>query len=346
MFSFLITAKVVSNQSGLPTLCPINRYHCDFEHLNFVAEGGFGKVFRARNKLDGMEYAIKEIKIKYWEMSSIACHLSEVKIFASLNHSNVVPYKTAWLESLLDESTGNQSLDSDDEGNGLESSDSDTSDHKYLQVPPKNWGQDETSKSILFQRFNDDENKIDDANVDAFDSSNPKSQPRGKLKRAKLYIQMSFRPQTLRGYLDERNAQDDEDFTTFHQQFVQRSMAQSGRIGIDKDIFNGSNGAVTTELWDTLEVSLNIFCQILNGLMYLQTKNVIHHDIKPPNIFIGYEQTGKLYVQLGDFGLACQPGMKHPPDSLCGTPLYAAPEQLEEICNKKVRPKNQQFLYA
>lgn len=59
-------------------------------------------------------------------------------------------------------------------------------------------------------------------------------------------------------------------------------------------------------------------------LMYLREQDVpiIHRDIKPPNMLLAGE---KLY--LIDFGLSCHPG---PNTFLCGSPGFAAPEQLDE----------------
>lgn len=51
-----------------------------------------------KHKLDGSEYAVKKIPIRSEGIESVKSYLSEVKTFASLNHSNIVQYKAAWLE--------------------------------------------------------------------------------------------------------------------------------------------------------------------------------------------------------------------------------------------------------
>lgn len=55
-------------------------------------------MYRVKHKLDGTEYAIKKIPIRSDGIDSVKNYLSEVKTFASLNHSNIVQYKAAWLE--------------------------------------------------------------------------------------------------------------------------------------------------------------------------------------------------------------------------------------------------------
>ena len=65
-----------------------------------------------------------------------------------------------------------------------------------------------------------------------------------------------------------------------------------------------------------------ILTQICFGLAYAHSKGLVHGDIKPGNIFIQEDHCPKII----DFGLACRVGTGA--EGVCGTPRYAAPEQL------------------
>ncbi len=78
-----------------------SRYHNEYREVSFIARGGFGAVFRATNKLDGCDYAIKKILLRYCNRDLCAKILREVTTLARLSHPNVVCYKTAWLEPYL-----------------------------------------------------------------------------------------------------------------------------------------------------------------------------------------------------------------------------------------------------
>jgi hypothetical protein len=61
---------------------------------------------------------------------------------------------------------------------------------------------------------------------------------------------------------------------------------------------------MTFSLTDSIENKISLILQIINGLEYLRTKNIIHRDIKPDNIFLIHDNTyNKYIVKLGDFGL-------------------------------------------
>ena len=78
-----------------------SRYHREFQEISFIAAGGFGNVFKALHRLDGIEYAVKKIVVRSGRVTSIMQHLEEVKTLAKLNHTNIISYKGAWIEPTL-----------------------------------------------------------------------------------------------------------------------------------------------------------------------------------------------------------------------------------------------------
>ncbi|XP_018422655.1 PREDICTED: eukaryotic translation initiation factor 2-alpha kinase 1 [Nanorana parkeri] len=75
-----------------------SRYLNEFEELTQLGKGGYGKVYKVRNKLDGQLYAIKKILIKKVSRRDCKKVLREVKVLAGLQHPNIVGYNTAWME--------------------------------------------------------------------------------------------------------------------------------------------------------------------------------------------------------------------------------------------------------
>ncbi|KAG2173217.1 hypothetical protein INT43_004591 [Umbelopsis isabellina] len=79
-----------------------SRYLSDFIELSLLGKGGFASAWRARNKLDDIEYAIKKV----WLGSDIHEDGSnpydkifrEIKSLARLEHKNVIRYYSSWLE--------------------------------------------------------------------------------------------------------------------------------------------------------------------------------------------------------------------------------------------------------
>ena len=66
----------------------------------------------------------------------------------------------------------------------------------------------------------------------------------------------------------------------------------------------------------------DIFKQIINGMKYLYSKNILHRDIKPDNILI---KNG--IIKIADFGFAKEADKKNTlMETLCGSPLYMSPE--------------------
>ncbi|KAM3963505.1 LOW QUALITY PROTEIN: polo like kinase SAK [Aphomia sociella] len=71
------------------------------------------------------------------------------------------------------------------------------------------------------------------------------------------------------------------------------------------------------------KAAADIFRQVVSGVLYLHSYNIIHRDLSLNNLLL----TKDLNVKIADFGLATQlngPDEKHV--TMCGTPNYISPE--------------------
>ena len=73
-------------------------------------------------------------------------------------------------------------------------------------------------------------------------------------------------------------------------------------------------------------VAKYLFKQIIEGIGYIHSKNIVHRDIKLDNILLD----NKGHIKIADFGVGkyAKPGVTL--YDQCGTPAYIAPEILEE----------------
>lgn len=352
----------VSTGSEIPITMPISwpitksglewsRYHKEFEELFFIAGGGFGNVFKARHRLDGVEYAVKKVNIKSSDVNSIMTHLAEVKTIASLNHPNIVNYKAAWLEPMIESKIKKKkkfNMDTDDDNFSLITNQV-SSVYRNVMKSFKTYNSKELLKKqnhsdfdISFQNSSGLENDIssDEINSESEDDESSSEHnavckllsekeyedcSRVNLKWATLYIQMTYCQQTLKQWLDERN------------NHIILSRKTSDELTLHHSDSTDSNGLEFDSNCPpafSLRVLMDMFTQLVRGLHYIHSKGVIHHDVKPSNVFVG-PNGNELLVQLGDFGLACPLQQSHSGLAL-GTHLYAAPEQLDGQCNPKV----------
>ncbi|CAI6343646.1 unnamed protein product [Macrosiphum euphorbiae] len=90
-----------NNENVQPVQKKINEFKSHylqhFQSICCLGKGGFGVVFKARNKLDDGKYAIKRIPFPSRQESRDRV-LREVKALAKLKHKNIVKYFNAWLE--------------------------------------------------------------------------------------------------------------------------------------------------------------------------------------------------------------------------------------------------------
>lgn len=75
-----------------------SRLQAEFEVLEWLGRGGFGDVFKVRNRLDGCIYALKRILLNRSSRLLDRKIMREVKLLSRLNHENIVRYYHSWIE--------------------------------------------------------------------------------------------------------------------------------------------------------------------------------------------------------------------------------------------------------
>ncbi|KAM3146326.1 hypothetical protein pb186bvf_001671 [Paramecium bursaria] len=129
--------------------------------------------------------------------------------------------------------------------------------------------------------------------------------------RAEIQIQMKMDHKNIVKLLD---AQEDKKTTVMVLELCD---------GGDLEHFLESHGGHLSE-----QVAQEVLLQMMCGFKEITDKGYIHRDIKPANLFM----KGDLF-KIADFGFACQADIKGKKklDVCCGTPLYMAPQLLENM---------------
>ncbi|XP_015248718.1 PREDICTED: interferon-induced, double-stranded RNA-activated protein kinase-like [Cyprinodon variegatus] len=70
-----------------------SRFTSDFEFISVLGKGGYGAVFKVKEKLLDMDYAVKIVSASDSEKA-----LREVKTLSDLQHENIVRYYHCWIE--------------------------------------------------------------------------------------------------------------------------------------------------------------------------------------------------------------------------------------------------------
>ncbi|XP_053979974.1 eukaryotic translation initiation factor 2-alpha kinase 1-like [Hylaeus volcanicus] len=331
-----------------------SRYHREFQEISFIASGGFGNVYKALNRLDGIEYAVKKIVVRSGRVKSIMQHLEEVKTLARLNHTNIISYKGAWIEPSLPstflqclpssshspskinsldnkgknryKSYASHSVTTQSQSNNITSS---SSQSKEELIPNESYEQDKllmqcvkkknykSGRRIIEESFGDDCVEKNSNSISfRSDSKNENNKTENSTNSdSSNSFEESNSNNKLCPYVPPVN----EQYATL---YIQMALCEK-----------------TLQQWlderselPSQEMIVTIVTQVLCGLDYIHSHGIVHHDIKPSNIFI--TTSNHLQIQLGDFGLAC-PLQSETHHSILGTHTYAAPEQLQGKCDPK-----------
>ncbi|KAA0183696.1 hypothetical protein HAZT_HAZT006915 [Hyalella azteca] len=243
---------------------------------------------RVRNLVDKNLYALKQVSLNRRgpDGDEVQRILREVQCLSSLNHDHVVRYYTSWIEDVvtLPRDPTDSNSDDDETASELESK-TENKTHSREIVPELRFDygdddddddddddEDDDSISSYGQKVPD----CDESDFIVFENTErdgPASEGSPELSRRERASSRAAPAPTKRLYL-----------------FIQMEYCANNTLkhAIDDNLYTKDS-----RLW-------RMFRGIISGLDYMHSKNVIHRDLKPGNIFID----GTDRVKIGDFGLA------------------------------------------
>ncbi|NXK47641.1 E2AK1 kinase, partial [Chauna torquata] len=314
-----------------------SRYLNEFDEIARLGKGGYGQVYKVRNKLDGQFYAIKKISIKKATRRDCMKVLREVKVLAGLQHPNVVGYHTAWMEHVQTVCPkGKYSI----------LCNSCILNHCHIQSV-------ESGSSIIFADLTSQEEKSSDStclrnldcesvqNMDVRnDFTNSSSKEWMKPNRCELPIELQedsvssvdsrstdFKNHSSRGPRCSLDLDVSTGSKSLTEECSENDVALCGEFEVEyRLMLHIQMQLCELSLWDWIvdrnkrcnerteetaspyhlvDVSqtIKIFQELLEGVCYIHSMGVMHRDIKPRNIFL---HGSDHHVKIGDFGLACK----------------------------------------
>uniref|UniRef100_A0A452EKJ8 Eukaryotic translation initiation factor 2-alpha kinase 1 n=1 Tax=Capra hircus TaxID=9925 RepID=A0A452EKJ8_CAPHI len=332
-----------------------SRYLNEFEELAVLGKGGYGRVYKVRNKLDGQYYAIKKILIKGATKTDCMKVLREVKVLAGLQHPNIVGYHTAWIEHVhvAHRQADRLSLQLP----SLEV----ISDHKDPSAQYDVKSDESNSSSIIFAEFtSEEEQSLRKPGVEDNQNNELVNYSSSVVSRDAGDFESSLEPIVGRRLPLQHNSDPEENFASTEES-SEENLNLLGQTEVQyRLMLHIQMQLCELSLWDWIaerdgrarqsvdeaacpyvmaSVATKIFQELVEGVFYIHNMGIVHRDLKPRNIFLhGPDQQ----VKIGDFGLACADIIQKNTDwgsangerapthtSRVGTCLYASPEQLE-----------------
>ncbi|XP_042293458.1 eukaryotic translation initiation factor 2-alpha kinase 1 [Sceloporus undulatus] len=345
-----------TNRESIIFEAQTSRYINEFDEVSRLGKGGYGTVYKVRNKLDGQFYAIKKILIKKATKSDCMKVLREVKVLAGLQHPNIVGYHTAWMEHVQPTCLKGESnlnllslkMSSEQESSVDLCSDKDMEDSSSIIFadlnPEDSVGRNSERNGVNAHALNELDEKS------CLNDTTSCSRHNGNLPSVVSHCDQNRNSMsTKESYSDEECSQKRvslQQQCEMEYHLMLHIQMQLCEISLwdwiddrNKRCFKGEDAFSPYHHIDN-QGTLKIFQELLEGVYYIHSMGVMHRDIKPRNIFL---HGSDYHVKIGDFGLACRDIIQEDTIHLLsakkitelihtsgvGTCLYASPEQLQ-----------------
>lgn len=349
-------AQVNLVKDGLPKY--ESRYLTDFEPVRCLGKGGFGLVLESRNKIDDCTYAVKRICLPNSPEARDKV-MREAKALAKLDHTGIVRYYNAWLES---PPPGWQEHQDDVwQSSSDQWSTSACSDMEKASAAIPSSSLDGTHSFNPLRPFDNPVGfeMTSGVNVDL----SPASAVTSRLPFSSYAVRREEETDSVVQFECSGGEEDVSD------EGGSRSASPGRRRKRPSSLLIESSGPKKVYLYIQMQlckkeslkewlhahsaprdydVVLDIFYQIVNAVEYVHDHGLIHRDLKPSNIFFAMDDA----IKVGDFGLVTALGggggsvAATPSDGTVscspasdsgrltdqvGTQLYMSPEQVEGL---------------
>lgn len=274
----------------------LSRFENDFEEIKSIGKGGFGKVVQVINKIDGRTYAIKKVKLT----RHYAKIIQEVKTLSILEHKNIIRYYQSWIETESDSSSdmNNADLDLEDMYDVDWLHDGNFSFHHIKMIDRKfddySTSGDSFSSESYSKICGEEGTKVCEVCMSCYEDWFINEEDWNKLHYNLRGFDMCFPCY--------KTSMKESGYHHLPIPDVSRIRKPPQYLYIQMDYCQGTIRDAIDEgtLFKDQDNIWRVFGQILDGLLYIHSKDILHRDLKPTNIFLDENKEAKI----GDFGLA------------------------------------------